>query len=248
MEQSPGANLAEVGHAKMSSAARKYMSLIEAARDDVAAPIRQEAEIDLFDKGLSKGGKGPDQQQRLSKVFNREMKRARAFCDELDAEGIEERKEGDFYIPKKGIHQPPARRKQAQSQPTSALSQTTSEGGRNLSRTSSEPGQQPFHVILFGSVTNLKRCYGCKSEFKDKYKSEPYDVILKHYCYRRYKDKSGNYVLSNHLQAAYFHLNLDCARKQAPHMELENIIVHHEVRSVLSKEQKQVLIKFGVVL
>jgi hypothetical protein len=34
--EAPASNLAEVGHAKLSSVGRKYMSLLEAAREDAA--------------------------------------------------------------------------------------------------------------------------------------------------------------------------------------------------------------------
>lgn len=108
--------------------------------------------------------------------------------------------------------------------------------------------RQPFHVILSGTIFNLKRCYGCGKEFKTKYKTEPHDVILKHYCHRRYKDKNGNFVLSTQLQAAYFHLRLDCTRKVDPQMELRDVIIHGEIADALTTQHKDVLRKFGVRL
>ena len=54
----PASNLAEVGHAKLNSVGRKYMSLLEAAREDVAGAVRQEMQIKMFDEGMMTGGKG----------------------------------------------------------------------------------------------------------------------------------------------------------------------------------------------
>ena len=103
--------------------------------------------------------------------------------------------------------------------------------------------RQPFQVIQFSSVTNVKRCYGCGIGFAEKYKHEPNDLILKYYCHRRYKDSNGNFVLSINLQGAYFHLKLDCARKQDPLMDLKDIIVHSEVVGCLSAGHKALLRK-----
>jgi hypothetical protein len=54
----PASNLAEVGHSKMQSVGRCYMSLLEAAREDVASAIRQEKENKVFASGLPVGGRG----------------------------------------------------------------------------------------------------------------------------------------------------------------------------------------------
>ena len=228
----PAANLAEVGHAKMTSAARSYMSLLEAARDDVSSAIRQETELAAFESGISRGGKGPDALTRIAKEHKESMKRARAFADELDAKGIElDKDQTSVLVPPKGKHRPP-------DSPISKK-RTVSQ----LCEGALPPSErQPFHLVLFGSILNVKRCYGCGLEFKNKQKKEPNDLLLKQYCYRRYKDKkSGNYMLTKNLQAAYFHLNLDCARKQEPRMELRDVLLHKEVACLLTDGHKRVL-------
>ena len=227
----PAANLAEVGHSKMTSAARSHMSLLEAARDDVSAAIRQETEIEAFESGISKGGKGPDAKERKSKEYKDSMKRARSFARELDAEGIEvDKDQSAVFVPPKGKHRPPDGKK----------SKMVTGESENPVMPSSR-GRQPFHLVLIGSVINIKRCYGCGVEFKNKHRNEPNDLILKQYCHRRYKDKTGAYIFSKNLQAAYYHLNLDCARKQEPEMELKDILVHKEVSCLLTNGHKEVL-------
>ncbi|CAC5426711.1 unnamed protein product [Mytilus coruscus] len=64
MENSPSSNLAEVGHAKIASNSGIYISILEAARVDVASAIRQARDIRIFHSGISKGGKGPNTYQK----------------------------------------------------------------------------------------------------------------------------------------------------------------------------------------
>lgn len=220
-EAAPTSNLAEVGHAKLASVGRCHMSLLEAAREDVALAIRQDTTVRLFESGQSKGGRGANANQRKAIAHKAGMKRAKAYAHELDNNVV--KKKTTTFVPRKGIHRPPDPKKR-------------------------RTNVQPFHIILFASIINLRKCYGCGKHFKDKHKHEPHDVILKHYCHRRYKNKDGIYTMSKELQAAYFHMKLDCTRKVEPHMELSDVIIHEEVLGDLSDGHKAVLLKFGVRL
>lgn len=75
----PRSNLAEVGHAKMASVGRQYMSLLE------AAAIAQETNIELFSQGVSSGGKGRACTEMLARQRKQEIKRAHAYGRELEA-------------------------------------------------------------------------------------------------------------------------------------------------------------------
>jgi len=103
-----------------------------------------------------------------------------------------------------------------------------------------------FHLTLFGVIKNVKRCYGCGKAFSRQHLKSPHDLILKHFCHRQYRNKDGVEVVSPMSQAAYFHLNLDCARKIEPNMEREDIIVHSEIRQKLTEKHKQLLVGFGI--
>jgi hypothetical protein len=81
--ESPCSNLAEVGHAKMSNTGRAYMSLLEAAREDVALSIRQEVECKLCDEGVKTGGSGSDCRQKKSRQHQRAMKQAAEYGAEI---------------------------------------------------------------------------------------------------------------------------------------------------------------------
>ena len=62
---------------------------------------------------------------------------------------------------------------------------------------------------------------------------------------KKLKQKNKETKTKN-LQAAYFHLNINCIRKVVPNMELRHIVVNDGVKEHLSDEQKMVLRKFGL--
>lgn len=76
----------------------------------------------------------------------------------------------------------------------------------------------------------------------------PNDVILKHFCHRRYRDGDGKFTETKSLKAAYFHLKLDCVRKVVPQMELSHVIINDEISQVLTDGHKKLLQKFGLCL
>ena len=41
-------------------------------------------------------------------------------------------------------------------------------------------GLSPYHYELIILPTNVRRCYGCNCEFVDKYRQEPYNIVVKH--------------------------------------------------------------------
>lgn len=110
MENAPSSNLAEVGHAKIGSNSGPYISLLEAARVDVASAILQATEIRLFHVGVSKGGKGLNTYQKQIKDYKAGMKRAKAYADELDSEGVEIMENKSGHVPATGLHRPPEKK------------------------------------------------------------------------------------------------------------------------------------------
>ncbi len=157
------------------------MSLLEAAREDVATAIRQEVDLQNFASGLSKGGRGPTQKQRQAKAHKVEMKRATAYASELNVGGAVDKGKKRIFVPEKGKHRPPEKRKIT----LSALS--SSEGPLEKHTVPSHPlssqtAERSCHVVVFRTVINLKRCYGCKKQFTKKHKTEPNDIVLQHFC------------------------------------------------------------------
>lgn len=108
--------------------------------------------------------------------------------------------------------------------------------------------QKQFQVVLFESVVNLKKCYGCGKVFRTMYTKPPRNLVLKHFCHRKYLNKDGVEVTSKQLQAAYFHLNLNCTRKCKPDMEVCDIVIHNETMELLTAKHKDLLKQFGVVM
>ena len=104
-----------------------------------------------------------------------------------------------------------------------------------------------LRLKIFSQVTNLKKCYGCNKNFSKIYKKEPKDMVLQLFCKRKYV-KDGKERTSKNLQAAYFHMNLNCIRKIEPDIETDVILVHHEVRKLLTAKHVELARKFGINL
>lgn len=101
----PNSNLAEVGHAKIAAVGRPYMSLLEAAREDVAIALRQEAECKMFGSGLPTGGTGRTDAHRQHLHHKRLMQQAAAFGAEILGHHV------DKYVASSGNHRPPSERR-----------------------------------------------------------------------------------------------------------------------------------------
>lgn len=139
-DEVPRSNLAEVGHAKMESVGRPYMSLLEAAKEDVASAIRQEAELRLFPEGVATGGKGMNLHQRMARQYKSSMKRAKAFAKEIHLQSSLTRQQS--FVPTSGVHRPPTiRRATCRKQKTvvKASHQTAQQGKGHGHALSKEP-------------------------------------------------------------------------------------------------------------
>jgi len=70
-----------------------------------------------------------------------------------------------------------------------------------------------FTIVQLTLLPAVQVCYGCGTKFSQKYKSEPNNLILKTFCRRRYRDKSGVEKISAKVTAAYSHLKMSCVTK-----------------------------------
>jgi hypothetical protein len=181
----------------MHSCGRSHMTLLEAARQDVAAAIRQQAQLCQFKSSLSKGGHGPNKNEGRNKKHTIDMKQATAFSKELDQ--MTANPEHEIFVPASGKHRPGGKRGQERK----ANKPLTPQPVQQVELTNQS--NKTSYVITFSNVGNLKKCYGCQKVFRNKYKIPPHDVILKYYCYHLFKNEDGLDVRSK--QAAYFHLN-----------------------------------------
>jgi hypothetical protein len=255
-DEVPRSNLAEVGHAKMASIGRPYMSLLEVAKEDVASAIRQESELRLFPEGVATGGRGMNLKQKMARHYKANMNRAKGFAKEIHLQSSLSRP--PFYVPTSGVHRPPNSRKKSflkQKTAVKASHPVASQGsapaaptGAGKQKQCNTPSVQnaSFQLVFFNGVRGLKKCYECSKLFAAKHRKIPNDLILQHYCHRRYQNNEGIHVMSKKLQSAYCHLNLNCARMIRPEMELSDIIIHDEVRNLLTAKHEAILSKFGI--
>jgi hypothetical protein len=78
--QAPKSNLAEVDRAQTASLGRRYMSLLDAAREDVICASRQERDIKSFVDGQPTGGKGVSVTHKRARQYKAAMKTAESYA------------------------------------------------------------------------------------------------------------------------------------------------------------------------
>ena len=100
----PKMNLAEVVHASWAHRDRPNMSLLDAAQADTRDSILLEAELEGFENGSFKGGKGRTVTERRKKTHRQEITRASQLGKEMSA------LRGNMIDPS-SAHRPPAPKK-----------------------------------------------------------------------------------------------------------------------------------------
>jgi hypothetical protein len=176
---SPATNLAEVGHSKLSSVGRRGMSLLEAARNDVALAIRQEIEMKCFADGLSSGGRGLSAAQKRAKTYKCDMKLAAAYGSELQKSILPPQKRPKPFVPLSGAHRPAdnisEKRTGISSQQRKLLhkksgQKTQVEKGKSSHLRGNQAEEVKFSVVRLTLLPTVQVCYGCGSKFALKYK------------------------------------------------------------------------------
>ena len=78
-------------------------------------------------------------------------------------------------------------------------------------------GMSPGRYELVPLPGNVAKCYGCGQNFAEKYRSSPYNIIVKHVDRRiRGRDASGNIVYNQDFTNTYYHLSKDHILKKNP--------------------------------
>jgi hypothetical protein len=78
-------------------------------------------------------------------------------------------------------------------------------------------GMSPGRYELVLLPANVVKCYGCGQKFAQKYRSSPYNIIIKHVDRRiRGRDASGNIVHNQDFTNTYYHLSKDHILKKNP--------------------------------
>ncbi len=98
----------------------------------------------------------------------------------------------------------------------------------------------PYEVVLLPN--NVRKCYGCGSDFADKYRKPPFNLIVKHVDKRvvRKCEQTGRLVFSHDFNNTYYHLvALHILRKNPTFAGVA--IISHELYSTLSERQREIL-------
>ena len=103
--------------------------------------------------------------------------------------------------------------------------------------------KQPFSSTFCRGL--IKRCHGCQTEFSEKSKTEPHDMILKTSTSKNIQEKVFA-IEQTHYAATYYHLSMNCVRMKFPQTQVQDILLCGEVARSLTPGHVKVLETFGV--
>ena len=202
--------------------------------------------IEELDDGTTASGllrKGLSAKMRAERAEKDERQRAAAYTENIrTGRGRSENVARCGFQARKGeSHRPDKRKKNGrkakqQEEPPHKTYQQTQKGEL--------PGQ-PFQVTF---LTDITKCHGCKRTFAARLRKVPNNVILKRADRREFMDTHGKRRQSTQPQNTYYHLNLDCVRRNYRWAEPSHIVVHEEVRDKLTVLQKSYAERCGFYL
>lgn len=104
-------------------------------------------------------------------------------------------------------------------------------------------GMSPGRYELVALPTNVFKCYGCGQNFADKYRSSPYNIVVKHVDRRiRGRDTSGNIFYNQDFTNTCYHLSKDHIEKKNPVFD-GNVFVKHDLLKSLTNLHHTLLSK-----
>ena len=263
----PGVNLSEAANKSFKPPQR--LSLVEAAKYDVATMMWQETQLDLFRRNLLKcAGRAPTKEVKDSKERSRQMKVATDFVNILDDHSavMLEAQEGmdpARYVQKKGTHRAPV--KTAKKDSKTRKAKVRKEQGKEKEIDEKELQAKCIAAMeimdcdllpesgisivknppsVYKADWNIRKCKGCKKEITAKDKEYPHNMVFRRIGLRGYMNR----ILNKWIEAeepVHFHLNMACLRKHDPTMEKRYITTNDEFFIEMDNEQMGVLHNLG---
>lgn len=98
----------------------------------------------------------------------------------------------------------------------------------------------PYEIVLLPSI--VKKCYGCGSNFAEKYRSEPYNIIVKHVDRRVIKkcEQTGKLLYSYDFSNTYYHLDSFHLRRKNP-VFTGHVLISRDLYTSLKPRQREIL-------
>jgi len=214
--------------------------------------LKVETLIEELEKGtaaIGSIGKGPSQETRMVREDMWRRKRAKEYIKDFKSRTSgHQYTEDDSHPPDKPTTTKRSKITKARDRMAGIASDSHEPSPTNTS-TQGHVGlgqqEQPFQLAF---LEKAARCYGCLRTFTDKMRKNPKNLILKKMDYRQYTDSNGTRRRSTVLQNTYYHLNLDCVRRQYPMTELSQIVVHEEIKARMTTQHFNHATKFGLRL
>ena len=119
--------------------------------------------------------------------------------------------------------------------------------GQNVEKSVKSPVITHQPVTVARKIGLIAKCYGCKEVFRDAMNKVPKDLVFKKLDFREWCDRTtGERRRSKTLVPTYYHLKMDCIRRNYPNTEIEDILVYKEVADSLEESHIAKLRDFGI--
>ena len=99
----------------------------------------------------------------------------------------------------------------------------------------------PYHYEICLLPTKVQKCYGCGSDFVDKYRKPPFNLVVKHVDRRviRRNEVTGQLVFSHDYSNTYYHPSCAHIRRKNRYLPAlssspKRFLLHWNLASVLS--------------
>ena len=92
----------------------------------------------------------------------------------------------------------------------------------------------PLTVKASYTARQCKKCYGCGSEFTDRHRSPPHNIMVKHVDRRlvRRDERTGNFLFSAYYSYTYYHLDFTHIQRKNPFFNGQVFISFHKLSSL----------------
>ncbi|XP_015771522.1 PREDICTED: uncharacterized protein LOC107349844 isoform X3 [Acropora digitifera] len=110
-----------------------------------------------------------------------------------------------------------------------------------------QSGLPPLPYYLVALPKNVRKCYGCRKVFAEKYRQPPYNIVVKHLDQRVMgKDSnSGALLYARDFTNTYYHLNPSHIKRKNPFFD-GRVLIDPDTYESLNEDQRKVLKKHGL--
>ena len=112
-----------------------------------------------------------------------------------------------------------------------------------------QSGLPPLRYYLVALPKNVRKCYGCREVFAEKYRQPPYNIVVKHLDRRVVgKDNdTGALLYARDFTNTYYHPNPSHIKRKNPFFD-DSVLIDPGTHQSLDEGQRKILEKSGLIV